>query len=98
MKELPKGVDYGYCCLPFVNFICPPLGTILFIIFYFKYLKVVPAILLLIHLALTSLAIASFFLYFDIGYRDGTAYFIFGLTCLPMFGSIGGAILVGLLF
>ena len=96
-KELPKRIDYGCCCLPLANFICPPLGTIFFTIFYFKYLKVVPAILLLIHLAITSLAIASFF-YIDIGYVEGINYFIFGIVCLPMIGCFGGAFLVGFLF
>ena len=60
-KEIPKGENYGFICLPLANFFCSPLGTIFFTIVYFKYLKVVPAILLLIHFTITSLAIASLF-------------------------------------
>ena len=96
-KEVPHGINCGIL-FPLTNFICPPLGTIIFTICYFKYLKVLPAFLLLIHLSISSLAIASFF-FIDIeDYELGTGFFLFGLLSLPIIGSFGGAALVGILW
>ncbi len=73
------------------NFLFPPLGTIILTLCYFKFLKVVPALLLFIHFSMTSFCIASLL------FINSSAFFTFGIIALPIFGQFGGITIVALI-
>ncbi len=68
---------------------CPPLGTIIFTLCFFEFLKRIPVLLLFIHFTITIFSIAGLLLIDD--------FLNFGIMTLMIIGQFCGVALVSLL-